>query len=86
MSVLSRSEQICIDNVLENLFELFQLLGFKMTSGKNDEARCPTVIHLRNDVHHAYRCMETLEEIKAAGPEYVRKLHDFTTKYVRLFI
>ena len=86
MSILSRSEEICVDNVLENLFEFFQLLGFRMTSGKNNEAKCPTVIHLRHDVHQEHKRMETLQEIKAAGPEYVRKLHDFTTEYVRLFI
>jgi len=32
MTVLSPSEQICVNNILENLFEFFQSLGFRITS------------------------------------------------------
>ena len=79
---LAPLEQICIDKVLEDLFELFQLRCFRMTSGKDTEERRPQVISLLTDDPNEYQCMATIHEIKAAGPEYVKEFYDFTTEYL----
>jgi hypothetical protein len=82
----SPSDQICADNVLESLFDLFQSRRFQMTSGGINEIRHPRVISLLTDVPDEYRCMNTFHEIKAAGPEYVGEFYDFITEYLRMFI
>lgn len=46
------------------------------------EEKHTLVISILSDDPNEYQCMETLAEIKTAGPEYVKEFYDFTTGYL----
>lgn len=71
-----------MNEIVRNLFKYFQLRGFIMTSGQKDEKERPRVISLDDESPEEYRCFESLEEIKEAGPEYLEDFYDFTMGFV----
>lgn len=78
-------EKCCLDIILDQLFEYFRLRGFRMTSGRqDDEERSPLIISIMEENVTHYRCLETLDEIKAAGPEYLTEFYEFVTEYLRM--
>ena len=76
-------EQASLNNALDHLLEYFTLRGFKMTSGeKCEEETYPIIISTMNQSPADFRCLETLADIKAAGPGYLEEFYDFITDHI----